>query len=444
MRLLGALIFQIACLFLGQTAHISVMSPPSLMTSLIGNRIGNVVRANQAQMLNRSIIVEVKLPKGDDGCGPFEALPISTMGVNPFLIVEHAKAKCLDQQIVRNALMAGARGVIIIGNINDVAVKSKQPFWESPIPVLMIGRNDGEKLLAHLQVPEQQKKPVTLHIVFSLADAQNSWQFWLSPNSALSFSFVREIKEFLDYSTEKNYISIEPRFAIQEAAKDVTPDVIAKKCVYSGRYCQFLSEDAQEVLAISLIMKCMWRHNSERFFDFLLGYGIHCVGRNEVTQDCALKISDDFGYTIGRDCALQATDALNDPQKTAILQEELEASTDLMNIHHSGWPILYNPRANALVDKPFHVRSTICRELARVGVNDAACDKKPLDKNANQHIFTYTVVTLSLLIIGVCVFRYFRTKARRELSLQMESQIDTAIAQYYNMMRLESKTKENQ
>ncbi len=79
----------------------------------------------------------------DDGCEPL-------IGFTPGNIALLEFGRCLFRQPVENAQAAGAAGAILVNRANDQVVQMPGPGDRLPIPAVMVGRSDGDRLRAAL------------------------------------------------------------------------------------------------------------------------------------------------------------------------------------------------------------------------------------------------------------------------------------------------------
>eukprot|EP01017_Pseudomicrothorax_dubius_P022818 TRINITY_DN24624_c0_g1_i1.p1 TRINITY_DN24624_c0_g1~~TRINITY_DN24624_c0_g1_i1.p1 ORF type:complete len:375 (-),score=59.78 TRINITY_DN24624_c0_g1_i1:109-1173(-) len=314
------------------------------------------------------------------------------------------------------------------------------------IPVFIIGRNSGEALINFLN---QGKEPITLSIHFTeIETLALGFEMFISAGDRASFEYIKKVKREIIDTELGSYVTVYPYFVSWEQKECISESHACSKddCLGQGKYC-FLNPEGKEfmsggeVLYQHVFMHCVYGYSNEKWWDYAIAFYEKCFKVHDHSINCYGNQVVDVGIELPQ--VIQCVDSSfhNQDRSTA---DNTYLSTDTYRYnqwHYPEWPVLVHHRSSLNLEL-FHssLQQYICNELRGLIQNTSEipriCTQNISSQGQNvQSFVTYFLVAVIVISIGVVLFAYFRRKARRELSHDLDNQIQTAIAQYYVLSR---------
>eukprot|EP01017_Pseudomicrothorax_dubius_P031420 TRINITY_DN4006_c0_g2_i9.p1 TRINITY_DN4006_c0_g2~~TRINITY_DN4006_c0_g2_i9.p1 ORF type:complete len:460 (+),score=63.28 TRINITY_DN4006_c0_g2_i9:30-1409(+) len=424
-------------------AKLSIWNPPQLARQFPVSSIPNVVVGHApAHMVNKSLIVEVFPADPIDACTPLNPLPLKAHNTNPFVFIEMTSG-CRLIQMIRHAINIGAQGIIIMDKYDDVTNEKERKHFSENIPVLYIGKQDGAIFKSFLLSKDPKRNEITLRITFEVVGNSNSWEFWITPENPIVYDFADEIQKNIQLTTLAEHINIIPRFEIHPLRADAQS---TEHCLFEGRYCFYPNTkkwDGKVLLLQSVYMKCLWVLNAKKFIPFLLNYKEKCQSIDIHTPECLKESASKESYDLDAldSCYQRSNHTLDEQIDNYILREEQDRYKFMSASNNFGVPMLFEKSRQLSIHAHREIKKSVCNGLETSGYKDPACQLGPNISGIPQ-IWIYFIIICPAICFAFLIFRYFRRRARSELTEELNTQIQTAISQYYIMSQ--EKTKEKQ
>lgn len=207
------------------SAKLIVFHPRSLRNKIDPNH--GVIKSSLANFglvqYGHSIIGRVWYDDdNEDGCEKFN-ITITGEGdpdseASPIVLVK--RGNCPFTQKARNVEQAGGRLVIVIEdrsyeNVEDIIMVDDGSGNGIGIPSMLIGQDDGEKILKEMLNKEGKhiNQGVSLMASFNIDHPDNrvEWDFWYSSSNAKAMSFLRDYQEWDENMGDKTLFT--PHFS---------------------------------------------------------------------------------------------------------------------------------------------------------------------------------------------------------------------------------------
>lgn len=277
-----------------------------------------------------------------------------------------------------------------------------------------------------------------------------SYDLWMTSSSDRALDFIEDFAK-MDESLGDG-VKFTPHYVFWECP-DCDPDYIKDDCYGGGRYCAVepsnMAIKGRDIVLEDLRQKCMWNDLSasgqeDKWWKYITK--VHQTCYSVIGEDCSKRAHSKLGlnWDTTMQCVADSfTCAKKDWSKKScynnIIDEEISYWKEFgTNIYPSivinkktyrGQiePLsVYNALCAAFKDPPQQCLKTLHKEPAG---NTQAAIQEEIDAHSISGWEIFWLVFL-IIIVNVVVVYCCRRRARRELTKEMNSQIESAVSQY--------------
>lgn len=398
--------------------------------------------ANFGKILyGKTLVSKLVVAEPLDGCG--ELKNINSTG-SPFLLME--RGNCTFVQKVRYAQLAGASMAIIYDNLiedsNSLVMIADGHMSDITIPSVIIKKSDGENLatLAKERLTSStEEKYIAVMMVFDVKKtASIDYKFFITTSSRQSFKLIRDFEPY--FRVLEKSAKFEPHYAIWYCPGcSADSQKVKEMCVSGGKYCFPNPTDGKttgkELVLEDLKQICIYKDNTENWWRYMEKFDLDCIDYSDM-KTCSTKImgdlsidkekidkciDDSFEKAAGETTNME----LND---NSILKKE-RISLNEYNILQ--WPeVIINGnmfRGNLEADLIFNA---ICASLKDAPEECKLSNPVPADSDGVSVGVVLLIVAISIVVIFLLMIFVYRRMLKREISQNMNTQINDMVSQY--------------
>ena len=238
---------------------------------------------------------------------------------------------CSLVQKARNVQRAGYSMVIIVNDmeteIKDVMMSDDGSGSDIYIPIVMISKNDGEKLINYLEKNNSDKSKVIVEIDFAKRSEDIKAidvKFFFSSSELRAYELFKSLTQYI--SQFGNQINFEPIYVVHRSPyyNEENP-LRTLNCVSRGKYCYFPKEttiikDGQSIIMKDLRQKCIYEaskksDNLMNYYTYMKYFYSTCLVKDRTPQfneNCAKKVLYSMAYTANIDsCISKSFNVMN-------------------------------------------------------------------------------------------------------------------------------------
>jgi hypothetical protein len=216
---------------------------------------------------------------------------------------------CSFVQKARNVQRAGYSMVVIVNNmeteIKDVIMSDDGSGSDIYIPIVMISKKDGQKLINYLEKNNSDKSKVIIEIDFAKKreDTQAvDVKFFFSSSELRAYELFKSLTQYI--SQFGNQINFEPIYVVHRSPyyNEENP-IRTLNCVSRGKYCYFPKEttiikDGQSIIMEDLRQKCIYETSKKSdnlmvYYTYMNYFHSQCLVKDRIphfNENCAKKI----------------------------------------------------------------------------------------------------------------------------------------------------------
>ena len=232
---------------------------------------------------------------------------------NKILIAK--RGGCSFVQKARNAQSAGYSMIIIVNNI-DIDIKNVIMSDDGSgndifIPVVMIYKDEGEKIINFLQKAEKNKK-ILAEINFldkNKVLERVDVKIFFSSSEKKAYELFSNLAYYM-YKF-KDQVNLIPIYVVHRSPMyNENSPIRIINCVSLGKYCYFpkettITKDGQAIIIEDIRQKCIYNlykeNNTNIYFDYLHNYYSHCLideKSPQFNENCAKNVLKKLSYPI--------------------------------------------------------------------------------------------------------------------------------------------------
>ena len=368
---------------------------------------------------------------------------------------------CSFVQKARNVQRAGYSMIVIVNNmeteIKDVIMSDDGSGSDIYIPIVMISKTDGEKIINYLEKNNSDKNKVIVEIDFDKKrrDTQTvDVKFFFSSSELRAYELFKSLTQYI--SQFGNQINFEPIYVVHRSPyyNEENP-IRTLNCVSRGKYCYFPKEttiikDGQAIIMEDLRQKCIYESskrndNLMNYYTYMKYFHSQCLVKDRTPQfneNCAKKVLHSMAYTVNIDsCISKSFNVMNllnnlyiDNENT-ILSHEYE---EILKYKLTTFPsVIINNRILDGTIKESKIIKEICLEVREkpefctyLIKNESKTRKKAL-----IYFLIALLVLINIFIFFVCR-KYILQRINERIEqggLDLDSRIKNVIGNYLSL-----------
>jgi len=439
------------------TAKLAVLSPQSV-ASKFDREEGidfRVIQFGQTHF-GAHFVGNLVLANPIDACGPIRPFRKGEGNGRENLIAVVMSGGCQDSIKIRNVEQSGAKMILLINDNNILPQEhgSRQGYQNFNIPLVLIPREDGDKLLEYMQRntdPNSESIFVTLNFPKDLKKKTVNLDFWFSATDKHgTHKFLEHLSEIIadfgdSFVFTPHYVTWTcATCRLQGYTKGDNPD-----CVSGGRYCSPDPDKegpltGKDVILEDLRQMCIWKLSKGLWWQYVTTFEKICKKEPNMRQ-CGTEILSAITILMQSQeitrCIEQSwvkdpkqsgapiVEALND---NTLLKQEKDLQTQFDVTSFPMLYINYKPY-DGKIGKVHKVYREICKELD----SETPVCKKMLEKHHHRHsLWSYVkdilVVVLVTALLGSVVLMCYRRIGKREYK-QLSMEANNMVSNYFAM-----------
>ena len=237
-----------------------------------------------------------------------------------FKILIVKEGGCSQVQKARNAQYAGYNMILIVkddnADIEKIGISDDGSGNDIFIPITMISKKDGEKIINYIQNNNNSLNKVIVEINFieNNNNSDNSkmvdFKLFFSSSELRAYLLLINIVQYI-YQF-KNDVLFTPIYVVHQSAFLNEDNLIdTKNCVSKGKYCYFPKEttiikDGKQIILENLRQKCIYNismknKNINNYFNYIRTFYTQCLIREKIpdfTDKCAKNSLNYLGYSV--------------------------------------------------------------------------------------------------------------------------------------------------
>lgn len=390
----------------------------------------------------------VHLIEQGHGCAPLPALKKSdsSRGGDFALIFRTQAANCDWVTMSRFVEMAGYKVAMIVyekDRVDDLEVFDSGFGATINIPTVILKRTDGEEFEAILKKEDSKKPSVSVSLTFSMPHAPIvEYHLWLSAANQNAYEFVTKFKNF--HLLFGDRVKIVPHYVLWycficqfDGFNGLIPN---DNCLSGGEFCApdpdgELKATGKDVVLEDLRQLCVYNSNPAKWWDYMAGYYKQCGGNiTEDSKECADRVLTQIGYIPENvdECIKRDFEGQDFKKTNEILKKERDA---FVKAKVPFWPaiIINHQTYRGNMEDMESVFDAICSGFDE---EPRICETyyNPITPSMGAN-YTWVAIIIILLLVGffIIMICLYKRMIRKELTVQMETQISTIVAQYYSM-----------
>ena len=368
---------------------------------------------------------------------------------------------CSFVQKARNAQKAGYSMVIIVNNmeteIKDIIMSDDGSGSDINIPIVMISKNDGTKLINYLAKNNSDKNKVIIEIDFDKKreDIETiDVKFFFSSSELRAYEFLNSLTQYIHQFG--NQINFEPIYVVHRSPYYNEENPLRTfNCVSKGKYCYFpkettITKDGESIIMEDLRQKCIYEiskksNNLMNYYTYMKSFHSQCLVKDKVPQfneNCAKKVLYSMSYSDYIDsCISKSFNAMNllnnlyIDNENKILSHEYD---EILKYKVTTFPsVIINNKILGGTIKESKIIKEICLEIKEKPEFCTYLIK--IGGITRKKILVYLLILL-LVLINIFIFFIFRKYIIQRINerieqgrLDLDSRIKNVIGNYLSL-----------
>ena len=214
-----------------------------------------------------TIMAQVKFVKDNEyGCDPFTSPLKEDKEHSPIVLVR--RGNCSFVSKVRNIEHGGGKLAIIVDETdgeypNQIIMVDDGTGNGIQIPSVLIGKTDGETLIAKYKELELDSKQIQLIATFDInrPDDRVEYDFWFTASNDRGLDFIRDFRTY--HEKLGNKVLMTPRY-FSWACANCDSSITDNDCFCDGKYCAIdeanFRIEGKVILQENLRQKCIYEN----------------------------------------------------------------------------------------------------------------------------------------------------------------------------------------
>ena len=403
-------------------------------------------------------------PSQIEACQPLKSLlPLEgNQFQENFRILVSKRGGCSFVQKARNAQKAGYSMIIIVNNmetsIKNVIMSDDGSGNDIYIPIAMISKDDGLKIINYLTNNKSDKVKIIVEINFikKRDDFKTvDIKFFFSSSELKAYELFNSLTQYMDKFGKQ--INFTPIYVIHKAPYYIEENPIRiVNCVSKGKYCYFPKEttiikDGQAIIMEDLRQKCLYditkkSNNINDYFNYLKQFHSQCLIGSKTPKfndNCAKDALKSLGLSVTNinSCiasSYNVKDLLSNlyiDNDNIILKNEYE---EIIKYKLTTFPsIIINNKPLEGIIKESKIINEICHLVKEKP--DFCSYMAGKGFKSGKKFLVYFLIGL-LILVNIFIFFIFRKYIIQRINerivqggLDLDSRIKNVIGKYYSL-----------
>ena len=389
-----------------------------------------------------------------------------------FKILIVKEGGCPRIQKARNAQYAGYNMILIVNDddtdIEKIGISDDGSGNNIYIPLVIISKKDGEKLINYIQNMRNNngtsnKVIVEINFIENNNSNNNSnmidFKFFFSSSELRAYLLMINIVQYI-YQL-KNDVLFTPIYVVHPSTFLNEDNIInSKNCVSKGKYCYFPKEttiikDGKQIILENLRQKCIYNisiknKNINNYFNYIRTFYNQCLIKEKIpdfSDKCAIKSLSYLGYSVEEvdRCmadsfrVTQMADNIYFDKENKILKNEYD---EILNYKLTTFPaVIINNKPLKGVIKENKIINTICNILKNR--NGLCYILKRREKYERKKIYFFLTLVCVIFISNILTFLLCRKFIGRRINegiydsgLDIDGKIKNIVGNYFSLREI--------
>ena len=380
-----------------------------------------------------------------------------------FRILITKRGGCSFVYKARNAQYGGFAMIIVVNNmdtdIKKIIMTDDGSGNDIYIPIAMISKDDGEKIINYLTENKNSKVSVEINFIkkpnkFKSLDVK----FFFSSSNLRAYELFNNLAQYMNKFGDQ--VNFTPIYVVHRAPMyDENNPIRVVNCVSKGKYCYFpkattIINDGQAIIMEDLRQKCVYdfalkNSNIFQYLYYLKSFHAECLikdNKPQFNEKCAKNVLKTLGYSVldidsCMSKSFKATDLLSNTyidNENIILEREYE---ELLKYKLTIFPsvIIDNKPIEGVITE-----NKIIIEICNLIKDKPAFCYDMIGKGSTERKkFIIIMLIFILVVINIFIFLVFRKYIIERINerivqggLDLDSRIKNVIGNYFSLNKI--------
>lgn len=380
-----------------------------------------------------------------------------------FRILITKRGGCSFVYKARNAQYGGFAMIIVVNNmdtdIKKIIMTDDGSGNDIYIPIAMISKDDGEKLINYLTENKTSKVVVEINFIkkpnkFKFLDVK----FFFSSSNLRAYELFNNLAQYINKFGDQ--VNFTPIYVVHRAPMyDENNPIRVVNCVSKGKYCYFpkattIINDGQAIIKEDLRQKCVYdlaikNENIFQYLNYLKSFHSECLikdNKPQFNEKCAKDVLKSLGHPVLEidSCmakSFKATDLSSNTyidNENFILEREYE---ELLKYKLTIFPsvIINNKPIEGVITE-----NKIIIEICNLIKDKPAFCYEMIGKGSiERKKFIIIMLIFILVVINIFIFLVFRKYIIERINekivqggLDLDSRIKNVIGNYFSLNKI--------
>ena len=380
-----------------------------------------------------------------------------------FKILIAKRGGCSFVHKARNAQIGGYSMIIVINNmqtdIKKIIMTDDGSGNDIYIPISMISKDDGEKIIDYMKSNKDSKIIVEINFIKKFGKYKKvDFKLFFSSSELRAYELFNNLAQYMNKFGEQ--IKFTPIYVVHRAPfYDEKNPIRVVNCVSKGKYCYFpksttITNDGQAIIMEDLRQKCIYNYalsenNIFLYLNYLKSFHSECLVKENKPQfnpECSKKVLKSLNYPIMEiDSCIAESFKVKDLTSNLYIDNEnflLEKEYDeILKYKLTVFPsvIIDNNPLDGVIKE-----SKIIIEICNVIKDKPGFCAEMTGKGSNERKkFIILILIFILVIINVFIFLVFRKYIIERINerivqggLDLDSRIKNVIGNYFSLSKI--------
>ena len=380
-----------------------------------------------------------------------------------FKILIAKRGGCSFVHKARNAQVAGYSMVIVVNNmqtdIKKIIMTDDGSGNDIYIPIAMISKDDGEKIINFMQSNKESPIIVEINFIKKVGKYKKiDFKLFFSSSELRAYELFNNLAQYMNKFEDQ--VNFTPIYVVHRAPfYDENNPIRVVNCVSKGKYCYFPKEttiinDGQAIIMEDLRQKCVYNYalikeNIFVYLNYLKYFHAECLIKGDKPQfneNCAKKVLKSLGYPIiDIDSCIAKSFKVNDLLSNLYIDNEnylLEKEYDeLLKYKLTVFPsvIIDNKPLDGVIKE-----TKIMTEICNLIKDKPGFCYEMMGKGSNERKkFIILILIFILVVINVFIFLVFRKYIIERINerivqggLDLDTRIKNVIGNYFSLSKI--------
>ena len=380
-----------------------------------------------------------------------------------FKILIAKRGGCSFVHKARNAQLGGYSMVIVVNNmqteIKKIIMTDDGSGNDIYIPIAMISKDDGEKIIEYMQ--SQKESQIIVEINFIKKETKYKkidFKLFFSSSELKAYELFNNLAQYMNKFGEQ--VNFTPIYVVHRAPfYDEKNPIRVVNCVSKGKYCYFpksttIINDGQAIIMEDLRQKCVYNYAMEKenifiYLNYLKYFHAECLVKGEKPQfndKCSKAVLKNLDYSISEiDLCMAKSFKVNDllsnlyiDNENYLLEKEYE---ELLKYKLTIFPsvIIDNKPLDGVI-KETKIITEICNLIRD---KPGFCYEMIGKGSAERKKFIILMLIFILAVINIFIFFVFRKYIIERINerivsggLDLDTRIKNVISNYFSLSKI--------